>query len=463
MGSRARTYTGFVDRRIFGLENEYGVTCTFRGQRRLSPDEVARYLFRRVVHWGRSSNVFLENGARLYLDVGSHPEYATPECDSVLDLVAHDKAGERVLEALLGAAEMRLHEEGISGDVYLFKNNTDSAGNSYGCHENYLVARQGEFARMAEVLIPFFVTRQVFAGAGKVLHGPRGAQYCLSQRAEHIWEGVSSATTRSRPIINTRDEPHADAERYRRLHVIVGDSNMSEFTTYLKVGVTDIVLRMVEENTVMRDLTLENPIRAIREISHDITCRKKVRLANGREMSALDIQEQYLERALRFVDHRGITGDVQNLLSEWEGALKLLRAGELDGLKTKVDWVSKYFLIRAYRQKHGYPLSHPKVALMDLAYHDVNRERGLYYLLERKGLMERTVTERTVQRAMHDPPQTTRARLRGEFIRQAKQRRRDYTVDWVHLKLNDQAQRTVLCKDPFRSHDERVEQLIAHM
>ena len=452
-----------MERRIFGLENEYGVTCTFRGQRRLSPDEVARYLFRRVVHWGRSSNVFLENGARLYLDVGSHPEYATPECDSVLDLVAHDKAGERVLEALLGAAELRLHEEGISGDVYLFKNNTDSAGNSYGCHENYLVARQGEFARMAEVLIPFFVTRQVFAGAGKVLHGPRGAQYCLSQRAEHIWEGVSSATTRSRPIINTRDEPHADAERYRRLHVIVGDSNMSEFTTYLKVGVTDIVLRMVEENTVMRDLTLENPIRAIREISHDITCRKKVRLANGREMSALDIQEQYLERALRFVDHRGITGDAQVLLSEWEGALKALRAGELDGLRSKIDWVSKYFLIRAYREKHGYPLSHPKVALMDLAYHDVNRQRGLYYLLERKGKMERTVTERTVQRAMHDPPQTTRAKLRGEFIRQAKQRRRDYTVDWVHLKLNDQAQRTVLCKDPFRSKDERVEQLIAHM
>jgi proteasome accessory factor A len=452
-----------VDRRIFGLENEYGVTCTFRGQRRLSPDEVARYLFRRVVHWGRSSNVFLENGARLYLDVGSHPEYATPECDSVLDLVAHDKAGERVLEALLGAAEVRLHEEGISGDVFLFKNNTDSAGNSYGCHENYLVARQGEFARMAEVLIPFFVTRQVFAGAGKVLHGPRGAQFCISQRAEHIWEGVSSATTRSRPIINTRDEPHADAERYRRLHVIVGDSNMSEFTTYLKVGVTDLVLRMVEENTVMRDLTLENPIRAIREISHDITCRKKVRLANGREMSALDIQEQYLDRATRFAEHRGLEPPAKQLLMEWEDALETLRSGTLDGLATKVDWVAKYFLIRAYRQRHGLPLSHPKVALMDLAYHDVNRERGLYYVLERKGQMERVTTERDVQRSMHDPPQTTRARLRGEFIRQAKQRRRDYTVDWVHLKLNDQAQRTVLCKDPFRSRDERVEQLIAHM
>jgi proteasome accessory factor A len=356
-----------------------------------------------------------------------------------------------------------LHEEGISGEVFLFKNNTDSAGNSYGCHENYLVARQGEFARMAEVLIPFFVTRQVFAGAGKVLHGPRGAQYCLSQRAEHIWEGVSSATTRSRPIINTRDEPHADAERYRRLHVIVGDSNMSEFTTYLKVGVTDLVLRMVEENTVMRDLTLENPIRAIREISHDITCRKKVRLANGREMSALDLQEQYLERARRFADHRGLDGAASRILEEWEGALTALRRGDHERLRTKIDWVAKHQLIRAFREKHGYSLSHPKVALMDLAYHDVNRERGLYYLLERRGRMERAVGEREVQRAMHDPPQTTRARLRGEFIRHAKQRRRDYTVDWVHLKLNDQAQRTVLCKDPFRSRDDRVEQLIAHM
>jgi proteasome accessory factor A len=452
-----------VDRRIFGLENEYGVTCTFRGQRRLSPDEVARYLFRRVVHWGRSSNVFLENGARLYLDVGSHPEYATPECDTVHDLVAHDKAGERVLEALLAAAELRLHEEGISGEVFLFKNNTDSAGNSYGCHENYLVARQGEFARMAEVLIPFFVTRQVFSGAGKVLHGPRGAHFCLSQRAEHIWEGVSSATTRSRPIINTRDEPHADAERYRRLHVIVGDSNMSEYTTFLKVGVTDLVLRMVEENAVMRELTLENPIRAIREISHDITCRKKVRLANGREMSALDIQEQYLERAERFAEHEGLDPVAKEILRDWAEALEALRAQELDRLRTKVDWVAKHFLIRAYRDKHGLPLSHPRVALVDLAYHDVNRDRGLYYVLERRGQMERAVAERDVQRAMHDPPQTTRARLRGEFIRQAKQRRRDYTVDWVHLKLNDQAQRTVLCKDPFRAHDERVEQLIAHM
>ena len=239
-----------MDRRIFGIETEYGVTCTFRGQRRLSPDEVARYLFRRVVSWGRSSNVFLRNGARLYLDVGSHPEYATPECDSVLDLVAHDKAGERILEGLLVDADRRLREEGIAGDIYLFKNNTDSAGNSYGCHENYCVPRQADLGRLTDILTPFLVTRQVICGAGKVLQTPRGAVYCVSQRAEHIWESVSSATTRSRPIINTRDEPHADAERFRRLHVIVGDSNMSETTTLLKVGSTDLVLRMIEAGVV---------------------------------------------------------------------------------------------------------------------------------------------------------------------------------------------------------------------
>ena len=302
------------------------MTCTFNGQRRLSPDEVARYLFRRVVAWGRSSNVFLTNGSRLYLDVGSHPEYATAECDNLAQLVTHDRAGERVLEDLLVDAEQRLADEGIGGDIYLFKNNTDSAGNSYGCHENYLIAREGEFSRMADMLIPFLISRQIFTGAGKVLVGPRGAHFAISQRADHIWEGVSSATTRSRPIINTRDEPHADAERYRRLHVIVGDSNMNEWTTFMKVGITDLVLRMIEGNTVMRDLTLENPIRAIREISHDVTCRRTVRLANGRELSALDLQEEYYERTSKFLDRRGAEPVAKQLLEEWREALEIGRA-----------------------------------------------------------------------------------------------------------------------------------------
>src|SRR2546429_2136577 len=330
-----------MDKRIFGLENEYGVTCTFRGSRRLSPDEVARYLFRRVVSWGRSSNVFLRNGARLYLDVGSHPEYATPECDNIIDLVIHDKAGERILEGLLVDADRRLREEGIAGDIYLFKNNTDSAGNSYGCHENYLVGRHGEFGRLADILIPFLVTRQVICGAGKVLPTPRGAGDCVGQRAGHIWEGVSSATTRSRPIINTRDEPHADAERFRRLHVIVGDPNMSEYTTFLKIGATSIVLRMLEEDSrPWRDLTLENPIRAIREISHDLTCRRRVRLANGRELSAIEIQTEYLNRALRFAKRRGLAPLEEQALRMWEHAMTGLEKDPLS-LDTQVDWVIK--------------------------------------------------------------------------------------------------------------------------
>ncbi len=453
-----------MDRRIFGIETEFGVTCAFEGQRKLSPDEVARYLFRKVVSWGRSSNVFLRNGARLYLDVGSHPEYATPECDDIRQLIIHDKAGERILEGLLVDAERRLQEEGISGEVYLFKNNTDSAGNSYGCHENYLVSRHGEFGRLSDVLIPFLVTRQLIVGAGKVLQTPRGAVFCLSQRADHIWEGVSSATTRSRPIINTRDEPHADAERYRRLHVIVGDSNMSETTTMLKVGATDLVLRMIEAGVVMRDRSLENPIRAIREVSHDLTGRRRVRLANGREACALEIQSDYLERAKDFVDGAGLHNPITDRVLElWERALRAVDTGDLSLVETEIDWVIKHRMVERYRARHDLPLSSPRVARLDLAYHDIHRTRGLYYIMLRRGLVSRLSSDIEIFEATSVPPQTTRAKLRGDFVRRAHERRRDFTVDWVHLKLNDQAQRTVLCKDPFRSVDERVERLIQSM
>jgi len=452
-----------MERRIFGLENEYGVTCTLRGQRRLSPDEVARYLFRKVVSWGRSSNVFLENGARLYLDVGSHPEYATPECDSIADLVVHDKAGEWILERLVASAEQRLREEGIRGVIYLFKNNTDSAGNSYGCHENYLTSRRDDFAHYQDHLIPFLVSRQIYAGAGKMLQTARGPMYCISQRAEHIWEGVSSATTRSRPIINTRDEPHADAERFRRLHVIVGDSNMSEYATFLKVGATAILLRMLEDpGVVLRDMALDNPIRAIREISHDVTCKRKVRLSTGRELSAIDIQSEYLARALRYRDQKGLPPLEEKALGMWEHCMTQLENDPWK-LERECDWVIKHHLIESYRTKHDLPLTHPKVALLDLQYHDVSRERGLFYKLQSRGLVERTCTDAKIERAVDEPPQTTRAKLRGEFIRRAKEKRRDFTVDWVHLKLNDQTQATVLCKDPFKSEDERVKKLIARL
>jgi proteasome accessory factor A len=274
---------------------------------------------------------------------------------------------------------------------------------------------------------------------------------------------VSSATTRSRPIINTRDEPHADAERFRRLHVIVGDSNMSETTTLLKVGATDLVLRMIEAGAIMRDLTLDNAIRAIREVSHDMTGRSRIRLANGRELSALDIQYEYLNRAKDFTDKNGADPVSKRVLDMWERALSAIETGNLDLIAREIDWVTKYQLIERYRARHDLPLSSPRVAQLDLAYHDVHRGRGLYYLLQRAGAVERAARDIDIFEAKSVPPQTTRARLRGEFIRRAQEKRRDFTVDWVHLKLNDQAQRTVLCKDPFRSVDERVEKLIAGM
>jgi proteasome accessory factor A len=453
-----------MDRRIFGLETEYGVTCAAVDGRGLSADEVARYLFRKVVAWGRSSNVFLRNGSRLYLDVGSHPEYATAECDDVRQLVTHDRAGERILEGLVADAQQRLEHEGLPGEIHLFKNNTDSAGNSYGCHENYLVRRQGDFSRLSDVLVPFLITRQVLTGAGKVLTTPRGAIYCLSQRADHIWEAVSSATTRSRPIINTRDEPHADAEHYRRLHVIVGDSSMSETTTMLKVGATDLVLRMIEAGIPMRELSLENPIRAIREISHDLTGLHPVTLANGRTTTAVDLQEEYLGRVTDFVaSEGGPTPETKQVLDLWERGLRALRTGDLSLVDRELDWVIKYRLIERYRAKHDLPLSDVRVQRLDLAYHDISRKDGLYNLLAAKGLVERVTTDLEIFEATAVPPQTTRAKLRGDFVRAAQEARRDYTVDWVHLKLNDQAQRTVLCKDPFRSVDDRVDRLIESM
>ncbi|MFM7666505.1 MAG: Pup--protein ligase [Actinomycetota bacterium] len=452
-----------LPRRIYGIETEYGVTCTLRGQRRLSPDEVARYLFRKVVSWGRSSNVFLENGARLYLDVGSHPEYATPECDSILECVAHDRAGERVLEGLVTGAEQRLRDEGIRGTIYLFKNNTDSAGNSYGCHENYLTRRTDDLSYYAETLIPFFVSRQIFAGAGHILQTARGPMFSISQRAEHIWEGVSSATTRSRPIINTRDEPHADSERFRRLHVIVGDSNMSEYTNFVKVGAAACVLRMIEDPvTMLRDLTLENPIRAIRDISHDLTCKRKVRLASGRELSALDIQRELLDRALRYADQRGFTPEEQRALEMWEHCIVSLENDPMK-LDREIDWVIKYRIVEEFRARHKLALDDPRVQMLDLQYHDIDRNRGVFYKMQSRGMVERVCTDDVIDRAKDVAPQTTRARLRGEFIKRAKDRKRDFTVDWVHLKLNDQAQRTVLCKDPFKSHDDRVDKLIASL
>ena len=265
-------------------------------------------------------------------------------------------------------------------------------------------AWHGGFGRLADILIPFLVTRQVICGAGQVLQTPRGPVYCLSQRAEHIWDTVSSASSRARPIINTRDEPHADAERFRRLRLIVGDSNMSETTTLLKVGSTDLVLRMIEAGAMMPDLTLDNAVRAIREVSHDMTGRSQVLLASGRQMSALDIQAEYLNQARDFTDENGLDAIGARVLQLWERALGAIETGDLDLIAREVDWVTKYQLIERYRARHDLPLSSPRVAQLDLAYHDLHRGRGLYYLLQRAGAVDRAVRDLDIFQAKSAPP-----------------------------------------------------------
>ena len=446
-----------------GLETEYGVTCVVDGQRRLSPDEVARYLFRKVVVWGRSSNVFLPNGGRLYLDVGSHPEYATAECDNLSDLIKQDQAGDRIVEELAVSAEIRLNAEGIKGQIHLFKNNMDAAGNSYGCHENFSVSRKKNFEEVTESIIPFLITRQIFCGAGKWISSSKGANFQISQRAEHMWESVSSATTRSRPIINTRDEPHADPDEYRRLHIIVGDSNMSETTTVVKVATTELMLRAAELGLLKDKFTIENPIKTIREISTDLKFRNSFRLSSGREITALQMQnEMYnIVSSMPGFDEILEKPFYRYALNLWRRSLDALESGDYSLVDMELDWMIKRKFMNSYKEKHQLNDMDSRLILLDISYHNIRKDRGLFYILEKSGMAKTLITNNDVNSAMENPPVTTRAALRGRFIKVAQEKKRDFTVDWVNLKINDQQQSSIACKDPFKNIDERVDKLIA--
>jgi proteasome accessory factor A len=322
--------------------------------------------------------------------------------------------------------------------------------------------RDVDFWKVTEQLIPFFVTRQVYSGAGKVLKVSGKPQFFISQRAQHIHEKTSSSTTSSRSIINTRDEPHADAERYRRLHIIVGDSNMSELVTYLKVGTATLVLSMIEEGFSVHGMELEDPVKAIREISRDPTVKRKIKLDDGRQMTAVEIQRVYLERAQEYLaqqDHDPILDDVWK---RWAAILDKLEDDPMQ-LVREIDWITKRHLIQSYVDRKGCSWDDPRVFLLDLQFHDVKRTRGLYYLMESRGLVERVVEEDAVQRAMSTPPQTTRAKVRGDFIRFARAKNRSYTVDWTYLKLNGYWEETILCMDPFSAVNRRVDELVSQV
>ncbi len=405
----------------------------------------------------RTINKLLRNGGRLYVD-GAHPEYSTPECANARDVVCYEKAGERIFELCLASANLTLPER---QRIVVYKNNSDGKGNSYGHHENYLMERRVPFDQIVQGLAPFLATRQIFAGAGKVgaENGGERCDFQISQRADFFETFIGLDTMAKRPIINTRDEPHADEEKYRRLHVIVGDSNMSEVATYLKVGTTAIVLAMVEDGVITRDLALEDPVRAIKEISHDITCRRRVRLKRGKEFSAVEIQREYLDLALEYYQGRERSPQVADLLEKWQYVLDKLAEDPMT-LNRELDWVIKHGLITSYIARKGCSFDDQRVFMLDLQYHDIKRTRGLYYLMLHDDLIDRIITEDEIETAMTTPPQTTRAKVRSDFIRYANEKNKSYDVGWSYLKLNDRYQRTILCKDPFKAWDPRVDELI---
>ena len=454
-----------MDRRIYGLENEYHIICTpeRRGGRALSIQNAVMYLFREIISGRMYPDVFLENGARFYQKEGPRPEYATPECDNVVELVVHDKAGERIIERLSVTAEKKMRFDGFFGKISVFKNNTDTSGNTYLCHENYLMDRRVSFRQLASQLIPFFVTRQVFTGAGKVKPST-GGRYVISQRAQHIREEISIATTTARGIINTQAEPHADREKYRRLHVTVGDSNMSEFATFLKVGTTAIVLRMIEDNFIRQRLALRNSVRAIQEISTDTTCSRNIELENGRRLSAVELQWQYFECAKQYFEQAESDLITYEVMDRWEYTLKCLEVNPLL-LERELDWVIKKKLVETYVASRDLKWDSNDVLMLDLQYHNIRREGqtrriGLYYKLEKNDRVERIVTDEQVDKAMHLPPETTRAKFRGRFVKLANERKILCGVNWSYIQLYEPYQKLFLSTDPLKPEYEEASRMI---
>ncbi len=408
-------------------------------------------------------NTVLTNGARYYVD-HAHPEYSTPECSDALGLVLADKAGERVLARSMEAAR-RLLEPGQ--EVVVYKNNSDGKGNSYGCHENYLVDRATPFGALVRHLLPWFVSRQVFTGAGKVgsENGTAPVDFQLSQRADFFEEEVGLETTLKRPIVNTRDEPHADPQLYRRLHVIVGDANLCEVATFLKVGTTAIVLAMIEDSFLDKDFSIVAPVPAMTVVSHDPSCTATIELVDGGRMTAVELQWEFLGLARKYAEETGLEAcgglDVgTEVLTRWETVLGALErdASELDG---QLDWVTKLGLLQAYVDRDHLDWNDPKLALLDLQYHDVRPTRSLYERLVRAGTVERLVDERHVVAAMSDPPETTRAYFRGTCL--ARWPEAVVAANWDSLILdvgNDPLKRIPMM-EPLRGTRAHVEALFA--
>lgn len=405
------------------------------------------------------ANVILPNGARYYVD-HAHPEYSTPECLSPRSLVIHDKAGERILERSLAVVAAEIPS---SPALAIYKNNSDGKGNSYGTHENYLMDRATPFGDIVRDLTPFFVSRQIFTGAGKLgleaQWDERGKHvFQLTQRADFFETEVGLETTLKRPIINTRDEPHADPERYRRLHVIVGDANLCEVATFLKLGTTSIVLKMIEDG-FLPDFSLVNPVAAIHDVSRDVSLTTQVSLVDGRKMTALQLQWEYLELARKYVDREDDTPENREVLERWETVLHGLE-NDPRTLSAQLDWVAKLRLLEGYRDRDGLAWSDAKLRAIDLQYHDVRRDRGLYHRLAHAGKVERITTDEEVQRAIMEPPDDTRAFFRGRCISKYPDAIAAASWDSLILDTGRDALQRIPMREPLRGTRAHVEELL---
>jgi len=479
--------------KIVGIETEYGVAL--RGAPEPNPVVASSllingYVEQRRVGWdfedespGRDArgfardgaqppevethlvNAVLTNGARYYVD-HAHPEYSTPECSDPLQATLYDKAGERILARSMEAARRLLP---AGQEVVVYKNNSDGKGNSYGCHENYLVDRNVPFALLVRNLIPWFVTRQVFTGSGKVgsENGADPVDYQITQRADFFEEEVGLETTLKRPIVNTRDEPHADPQKYRRLHVIVGDANLCEVATFLKVGTTAIVLSMIEDGFIDKDLSISSPVAAIRAVSHDPTCRATVDVAGLGRCTAIEVQWEFLRLARKYADESGLEacGDEETgamVLDRWESVLAALEADPMS-LDGQLDWVTKLSLLLAYKERDGLKWTDPKLELLNVQYHDVRPGRSLYESLVRKGKIERLLAEDDVIAAMGEPPASTRAYFRGTCL--ARWADSVVAANWDSLVLDvgSDPLRRIPMMEPTRGSKEHVAALFSQV
>jgi Pup amidohydrolase len=405
----------------------------------------------------RLINLILSNGARFYVD-HAHPEYSSPETTNPRDLVIWDRAGERILNLARQRAEAVSPPE---QRIIIYKNNTDYKGNSQGTHENYLMDRRVPFARIVQHMMPFFVTRQIYTGAGKVgaENNAEPCEYQISQRADFLETEVGLETMHSRPIINTRDEPHADPEKYRRLHVIVGDANMSEVANYLKVGTMALVLSMVEDDFIEGDFSVEGPVAAYRQVSRDLTCRQPLRLKDGRTITAVDVQREYLELARRYCREREAEPWAADVLARWERTLDRLAEDPLT-LGRELDWVIKHQLIEKYTARHGLDWSDSRVQMLDLQYHDIRPGKGLYLKLEESEAVERMVTDDEISKAIYDPPKDTRAYFRGMCLQRYAEEIVSASWDSVIFDLKEGPLKKIFMLEPLRGTEAHVRQLL---